>query len=233
MYELPAEVYDQLHEDKDYEGEAQRVRTVIERWRPGARTVLDVACGTGSHLMWLRHHYACEGLDINRALLARAVQRLPGVPLHLADMESFALGRSFDVVTSLFGSIAFLENPTRLSRALTRMAVHVAPGGLLIVEPWLTPDAFWSGHIKLDVSQHPERSIARMYVAEKEGDVAILRQHFLLGAPTGVTHVESTQREGLFHTESVTGPMEAAGLEVVEHDPHGLHGYGLITARRP
>jgi len=233
MYRQPPDVYEQLHEAKDYEGEAAKLREVVGRWHPAARTLLDVACGTGSHLVWLRGAYECEGLDINEGLLGAAAEKLPGLALHHGDMEAFDLGRTFDVVTCLFGSIAFLDSTPRLTRAITAMAAHVAPGGLLIVEPWLTPEAFWPHTIKLDVSRRPERVIARMYVAEERDGVAVMRQHFLIGEPTGVTHIESTEREALHRTADVIDPMVAAGLEVVEHDPQGLHGYGLITARRP
>ena len=52
-----------------------------QRWRKKAvklagvkptDTIVDVACGTGGHLTYLKHHYVAEGLDLDPNLLAIA-----------------------------------------------------------------------------------------------------------------------------------------------------------------
>ena len=49
MYSATAEIYDAIYSFKDYAGEAAKIREIVARERPGARTILDVACGTGEH----------------------------------------------------------------------------------------------------------------------------------------------------------------------------------------
>lgn len=61
MFERSVRFYDALYSWKDYEGEAARLHELIQQLRPGARTLLDVACGTGKHLEHLRAHYEAEG----------------------------------------------------------------------------------------------------------------------------------------------------------------------------
>ena len=78
------------------------------RARP-ARALLDVACGTGKHLERLAQDHSVEGMDLDAALLELALRRLPGVPLHQADMTSFELGRRFDAVVCLFSSIGYVK----------------------------------------------------------------------------------------------------------------------------
>ena len=51
MFEKTAEFYDLFYDEKDYAGEAARVRELVAARYAGARTLLDVACGTGRHLM--------------------------------------------------------------------------------------------------------------------------------------------------------------------------------------
>ncbi|MBA2616521.1 MAG: class I SAM-dependent methyltransferase, partial [Actinobacteria bacterium] len=51
MYSRSARVYDALYSTfKDFVAEAERVHELIQSRKPGARTLLDVACGTGAHL---------------------------------------------------------------------------------------------------------------------------------------------------------------------------------------
>jgi ubiquinone/menaquinone biosynthesis C-methylase UbiE len=86
MFAKSAAWYDRFFDSKDYAGEARQATALIRRSRPGARTLLDVACGTGRHLEQLRGSIACEGLDLDAGLLAVACSRLPGVHLTQADM---------------------------------------------------------------------------------------------------------------------------------------------------
>ena len=140
MFDQSAEFYDALYAWKDYPAEAARLHEIIESRAPAAATLLDVACGTGHHLEHLRAWYSVEGVDIEPSLLEVARGRLPGVPLHMGDMRHFNLGRQFDVITCLFSSIGYMQTPVDLLHALVNMAGHLAEGGVLIVEPWLSPD---------------------------------------------------------------------------------------------
>jgi SAM-dependent methyltransferase len=106
------------------------------------RTILDVGCGTGSHLATLSEHGRVEGLDRSLDMLGVARQRFPEVPLHLGDMCSFELNRRFDVVTCLFGSAGYVSGRPALRRALSAMGRHVGPGGVLLVEPPLFEERF-------------------------------------------------------------------------------------------
>jgi SAM-dependent methyltransferase len=99
------------------------------------RTILDVGCGTGSHLATLAEHGRVEGLDRSLDMLGVARQRFPEIPLHLGDMCSFELNRRFDVVTCLFGCAGYVSGRPALRRALSAMGRHVTPGGVLLVEP--------------------------------------------------------------------------------------------------
>ena len=53
MYTKTAKHYDAVYSDKDYAGESQRLASIIRERAPMARTLLDVACGTGRHLEYL------------------------------------------------------------------------------------------------------------------------------------------------------------------------------------
>jgi SAM-dependent methyltransferase len=99
--------------------------------RSGEVHLLDVACGTGRHLEYLRERYDVEGLDISLELLAIARQRLPGIRLHHGDMTAFDLGKTFDLVTCLFSAIGYVKTLENLRRAVGCMARHLKAGGLL------------------------------------------------------------------------------------------------------
>ena len=121
--------------------EAAKLRALIQgRGIPDGSTWLDVACGTGEHLRFLDPYYAVAGLDASSAMLRVARRKLPHVTFHEEDMSRFSLNSSFDVISCLFSAMGYLPDEDGLIAAIHRMARHLRPGGLLLIEPALDPD---------------------------------------------------------------------------------------------
>ena len=59
--------------------ESATIAALLERERPGCRTVLDVACGTGEHARLLaeRHGLLVDGIDLDPAFVEIARRKHP------------------------------------------------------------------------------------------------------------------------------------------------------------
>lgn len=232
MYVKSARFFDLLYRSRDYAAAAAALDAQVQELRPDARSLLDVACGTGKHLEHLRERYDAQGLDLDSNLLETARLRCPAVPFHHADMVDFDLDQTFDVVTCLFSSIAYVRTLERLGRAVARMARHLGPHGLLVIEPWVTPELFWEGRVVTDVVDDPPLKIVRMFVAKREGTLVTHDVEYLVGSPDGVEHFTERHEMGLFGPADYAAAFEAAGLKLVRFDPKGLFGMGLYVASR-
>jgi dTDP-3-amino-3,4,6-trideoxy-alpha-D-glucopyranose N,N-dimethyltransferase len=224
-------LYDAMCSFKDYAAESARVHELIQDRAPGAESLLDVACGTGKHLERLRSWYEAEGLDLDPVLLEIARDRLGGLPLHLGDMTSFELGRRFDAVTCLFSAIGYVGTVEHLNEAVEAMAAHLNPGGVLVVEPWLSPDVWVSGRPHLLSVDQPDLKLARMTMSGREGQLAILDFNYLVGTSEGVQHFTERHEAALFTDEEYRHAFVSAGLSV-ERDEEGLIGRGLYIGLR-
>jgi SAM-dependent methyltransferase len=232
MFTKSARFYDAIYSFKDYATEAAKVDTLIKERNPSARTLLDVACGTGLHLEHLRRRYEVEGLDLDPSLLAIAAERLANVPLHEGDMVNFDLGRRFDAVVCLFSSIGYVKTATNLERAVVSMANHLEPAGVLVLEPWITPDMWQEGHLGAVFVDEPDLKIARVNLGEQDGRLSRFVFHYLVLTSDGVERFEEPHELGLFTREEYRSAFRPAGLDV-EHDPEGLMGRGLYVGCAP
>ena len=231
MYAKSACFYDSLYHFKDYGVATVELRQLIERYRPGTKTLLDVGCGTGRHVELLQEDYEVQGLDINPALLEVARGRCPHIPFHEGDMMDFDLNIKFDVVTCLFAVIAYAKTVGNLNRALATMAGHLNPGGLFFVEPWLTPEQYWTDNVVLNVAdKDPKEKIVWMYVGKVDGTVVTNEIEYMIGTPEGVSHFSETHQMGLYTQDDYTRAMDKARLEVLQEDPRGFFGNGLYVA---
>jgi SAM-dependent methyltransferase len=231
-YTSRPELYDLEYSFKDYAGEAATLERIIAERSPDAKTLLDVACGTGKHLEHLRERFECEGTDLDDGLLGIARRRLPGVPLHHADMRSFDLGREFDVITCLFSAIGFVGDLEGLNAAARTFAKHLSPAGVALVEPWLTPDAWIVDRPHLLTYEQPNLVLARATVSGlRDERVSTTEMHYVVATPAGVEHFVEHHDPYLFTTEEMRAAFEAAGL-AVDYDDEGLIGRGLWICSR-
>ena len=148
MYRESARYYDEIYSYKDYKKEAEKIHRIIRKYKTNlGNSLLDVACGTGNHIQYLKPYYHVEGLDINQEMLAIARRKHPDIVFHKADMTNFNLGRQYDVIVCLFSAIGFVQNVPKLRRTMRSITKHLRPGGVVIVEPWLSPKVFKGGTV--------------------------------------------------------------------------------------
>jgi ubiquinone/menaquinone biosynthesis C-methylase UbiE len=218
-YSESAQLYDKIYSWKKYDTEAEALRAFVLEANPSARTLLEVACGTGSHLAQLAQWFEVEGVDLSEDMLAVARAKLPTAALQRADMRTLALGRTFDVLTCLFSSIGYVRSVDELDQTIAAMASHLAPNGVLIIEPWFTPEAWKTGslHGSLLVDE-PDLKVARLVVSSTRERFAVTPMHHLVARPSGVTHFVETHELLLATADETRAAFTAAGLDVT-HRP--------------
>jgi SAM-dependent methyltransferase len=113
---------------------AALLRKLIERYHPSARTVLELACGTGSILKQLRPDYEVTGLDLSAPMLEVAAEKVPGVRIVEADMTRFSLDDRFDVVLCVYDSINHLLEFAQWQDVFARAQEHLNDGGLFLFD---------------------------------------------------------------------------------------------------
>jgi SAM-dependent methyltransferase len=246
-----AQVYDAVYaKDHDYAGGAAKVLKLVRQAGDGrdpkSMSLLDVGCGTGRHLEQLAGEFASlVGVDQSEVQLAAAIDRLgPLIPLYQGDMLALGsivgtdggagVAASFDVIICLFSSIAYLASGDELTAAIGEMARLLAPGGTLMIEPWLRPDVDRSFGVLTYFANDADLKVARMCIPRREDDVLVLDHHHLVARPDGIEYYLEAHRLRMFSEADFESAFRAAGV-VARFDLDGLDavGRGLWIATKP
>lgn len=231
MFTQTAEYYDLLYSAfKDYPGEAARIAALLRQLNPQCHRLLDVACGTGEHSRLLAEKgFDIDGVDLDPAFVAIARRKHARGRFLDADMRDFHLARRYDAILCLFSSIGYLKTLDGVIAALNCFREHLAPGGVIAVEPWFPPGVLEHGRIVENSAEGNGVRISRTSRVEVDGRLSRLHFDYEI-ADAGATRVVKEIHElGLFTTDEMLDAFRAAGLQA-KYDPTGLDR-GLFIAR--
>jgi len=233
FYDRYAQYYDRIYSFKNYRNESNKLDEFIRNYKKSnGRDLLDVACGTGNHIKFLKKRYRTQGLDISRQMLKIAREKNPEITLHQGDMTRFRLDGKFDVVTCLFSAIGHVRSRKKLESAIRTMAFHLKPGGLLMVEPWFTPRQWDSGRLDARFVNEPSLKLARISINGRRGRLSIMNLHYLVGSPGKVEHFVEHVEMMLFTVREYLNAFRSSGLTTIL-DKKGLMGRGLYLGIKP
>lgn len=231
MYNQTAQYYDLIYSFKDYGAEAEKITALIQQELPTAKTILDVACGTAEHAKLLSNRFEVDGIDLEPAFVEIAREKAPSGEFRLADMSDFSLPKTYDVVQCLFSSIGYLPTTEKIVAALESFKKHLNPGGVIFVEPWITPENWQIGYVGMVTAESDDLKICRMNVNERIDNRSILNFHYLVATKQGIEHLEEKHELVLYTKGEMLECFAKAGLEVSYDDK--FFGRGLYTARTP
>jgi SAM-dependent methyltransferase len=148
VFELYAEYYDRTYADKDYHSEAQFVDRLLQQCEPGAKSILDLGCGTGTHAFRLAEMgYTVQGVDISPHMIEVAQRRREQFPSVVqqrvaftqADIREACFDIRYDAVISLFHVFSYQATDEDVRLTLNTISKHLTPGGVCLFDFWYGP----------------------------------------------------------------------------------------------
>lgn len=133
-YDKDAEYYDQFNEDR-----SQVINNIIEiiLKKHNVKSVLDLTCGTGSQVFYLKKHgYEVVGSDFNAKMLDVAKDKAKNKNLDIkfiqGDMRDAQVGK-FDAVITIFNAIGHLTK-SDFEKTIQNIKVNLNLNGLYIFD---------------------------------------------------------------------------------------------------
>ncbi|MBN2091902.1 class I SAM-dependent methyltransferase [candidate division KSB1 bacterium] len=138
-YSKLALVYDFVMRHVNYREWAAFVNRIFIKNSEEIRTVLDVACGTGSFLIeFKKFNYDIAGFDFSHEMVQQARFKIRNkglkIPLWHGNMSQFALQYQFDAIVCLYDSINYLFPVDRLGQFYQACYENLKSSGFLLFD---------------------------------------------------------------------------------------------------
>lgn len=126
--------YDRFCAEVEYAEQCDFAQRVFDCFgSSGGRDYLDLACGTGQHLLHMQKlGFTVSGLDNSVQMLELAQRRCPDAQLLLCDLAAFNKRSAFDLITCFLYSIHYSHPLSSLMQTLERAWLALKPGGVFI-----------------------------------------------------------------------------------------------------
>lgn len=221
-----ASYYNLLYKDKDYAVEAQYVHKLIQKYKPGARRILNLGCGTGNHdFEFTRLGYTVTGIDCSADMLDVANKRhlaqgtlLENLNFIQDDIRTVRLNNTFDVVISLFHVMSYQTSYDDLYAAMNTAKIHLDVGGLFLFDCWYGPAVLTDPPV-VRVKRFADDVIEVLRIAEPvmHYDENTVDVNFLViitdKATGGVEQVKETHRMRYLFLPEITELAHRNGME--------------------
>jgi SAM-dependent methyltransferase len=233
MFTESADAYDAIYfAFKNYAAEATNVARHIESAHPNARSLLDVACGTGEHARYLHrdHKFQVDGIDLNERFIQLARSKVPDGQFDVADMMHFDLGRTYDAIICLFSSIGYVRTLAGVRQALECFRRHLAPNGVIIIEPWFAPGVLQNGYRHEQSAEANGMSVRRVGTTSIDGTISTLLFEYEITQNGQTRRASEIHQLGLFTHAEMLDAFGDSGLSVSYDAPTDLHR-GLYVAQ--
>lgn len=134
-----AYIYDQLGWDRASIKLWERIKKYIFNGQYQPKTLLDIACGTGSLCTQVyKQGIVSEGIDLSIPMISvakqKALENELDISFHIEDMCDFDLGKKYDIITCLNNSINHILSLDDWKLTFKNVRSHLRNGGLFIFD---------------------------------------------------------------------------------------------------
>lgn len=125
-----ADFYDIFNKYRNYNIEMRFILNMLKN----KKRVLDLGCGTGTHLNILENlGYIVEGIDLSEKMVMLAKEKVNG-PIHVANILDYKIDEKYDGIISMRSVFNHLKSYEEFEKALTNSLDHLNINGIMIID---------------------------------------------------------------------------------------------------
>ncbi len=136
-----SENYDLFYKTKNYEAECDFLELIFRKYNLEVKTILDLGCGTGGHLIPLsKRGYQVTGVERSADMLDIAKRKVEkeavDAELVEGDISTLKTDRRFDAVISMFAVLGYQTQNSQVRKTCATVYNHLSTNGAFIFDIW-------------------------------------------------------------------------------------------------
>lgn len=151
--------YDLIYRDKRYTEETEYIKKILFKYGITKGDLLEFGSGTGKHGRLLAANgYNVHGIEQSKEMLTQA-KIIKNFNCQQGDITSIKMGRTYDVVLSLFHVFSYQATNSQAQAVFTNASTHLDVGGLFLLDFWYSPAVYENPpttRIKRIIDEHIE-----------------------------------------------------------------------------
>lgn len=183
-----AKIFDIIYKDKQYQRECDFLERVFKRYFQGRRIrkILDIACGTGNHIISLAERgFDVAAQDISSDMLRIAKRKCRNKNLKISFMGRFPMQQfnhknKFDAVIAMFSSIDYVLKLKEIKQTFINIRNCLRKKGLLVFDFWNKSHVEKSfTPYKRQVFRKGNEKVIRISKTSLDGEASVAKVHFI------------------------------------------------------
>lgn len=151
------------------------------------------------------------------------------MPVYIGRYEKEIPGGKYDVIISLFSSIAYVETYSNFRLVAENISNALTDGGIVILQSWYESGNFTPG-IPFIKTFDNDVKLLRMAAARVEGICSITEYHYLIYENNKIEHIVDRHKMALFNIEKLIGILKWFGIDA--NYIESKNGRGLIIGTK-
>lgn len=222
IFDNYSKYYNLLYQDKDYSKESDYIQSLLQKFVPQAKKILELGCGTGKHAKLLnKKGYEVFGIDLSQKMINQA--KSLDVNCSIGDVRSFRVKQKFDAVLSLFHVASYQTSNKDISDFFETASYHLTPKGILIFDVWYK-DAVLAQlpEKRIKKLENDEIEVTRYCIPEHIQEQSLVKVHYKIE----ITDKKSNQKEIIeechpmryFSKEEIDSLAELFGISIIAQE---------------
>lgn len=230
VFEKYAQYYDLLYQDKDYQAETDYILSLIKKYQPETRQILEFGSGSGIHGRILANAgFYVSGIERSQEMIDLGLSsnqekdQTASFSCTQGDCASTILGDDFDTVISLFHVLSYQTSNEEVLAMLKNAHRQLNPGGIFIFDYWYAP-AVWHIGPTLRVKRVQNQQLAITRIAEPEcfqeqNIVKVNYQTFVEDLKSKhISEIKETHEMRAFDLDEITQFSSSTGFKVLQSE---------------
>lgn len=180
------------------------------------RQALDLACGTGEHLKFLKEKFKVSGQDINQGMINIARAKNPHIKIVHGDLNRLKIKNNFyGLIYCFSSSIQYILNPSDLLKTFSNIHDGLRMGGVFVFDLAYCREKWQEGYVGIRTVVKDDLQIAEIFKSQSKNNISYYNPIYLINKKNKFKFYIDNHRIYLYKINQVKRALKTSGFKKI------------------